>query len=411
MNVFEIWVLVLITPASLAYPSNRRAQSLTLTNDAFPGFTSHVNLTDLGQSYPVYPTTCFPPPSRGRPVPQPDLTQLLSDCYWIINEVLSQQDGLLFQEPLFTYDTFEDKSGNRYLSRWHHGHCVINVSCAEKLQYQTLQLSNVVLTANQILHECIKSRRNLQGGTTPIGSSEKTFSVGVLGTQDSDAANEFSGQELQRSLLRTMSKAESSVGDHDARDLTVSLPPSTEKRASNPPHGSSPSMSTPNLVPGGALSALSLLLPSTNLSGSVKAPPSYPVHCFNPYSVKLKPTVVQDCEFVINQIILRYPNPMFPHTFGYRPSADIDLSLPQNEKWRFGSCVMFVRNLDKTRTDTFRMVDVGYTAHRIMTECISGVKYPLGGTADVGTVANNFFVGVVGLVKIDDTNTSIMQYI
>ena len=143
------------------------------------------------------------------------------------------------------------------------------------------------------------------------------------------------------------------------------------------------------------MSALNLIVPATNLSESVKTPPANRLfHCFRPDSAKLKHADADDCEIVINDIILRYPDPMSPKTFGYRPSADIDLSLPQNEQWIYGSCTIFVRNVNKTRTDTFRMVDVAITAQKIVTECLVGAKYPLGGFSDIGSTAGNFFLGV-----------------
>ncbi len=423
MDLFNIWVpifLILIVPASLAYPSNTRSQSLTLNSDASPEVNSQVNLTSLGQGYPVYPTSCFPPPSRRSPVQ--DYRAVLSDCYWIINEVLLQQQDLLFQDLLFSYNAFKDQSGNRYFSRWLRGRCVIDVACVEKNQQQTLQLFNVVLAANKVLTECIEDQQILRGGMTPIGSPEGSFYVGVIGLQDSNAANEsnisllsnvdISGQDIHGRLLKTTSNIKSSIGDYDVDDSSVSLSPSArmEKRASDPRHRSSLSTGTRNLVSRDALSTLNLDLPSTN-SGSVQAPPSYPVECFNPYSVRLKHAALENCQFIINQIILRYPNPMSRQTFGYRPSADIDLSLPQNEKWYFGHCVIFVRNTNRTRTDTFRMVDVAYTAHNIMTECVTGVKYPVGGFSDIGTVPDNFYVGVGGLDVTDATNTTILQYL
>lgn len=353
-------------------------------------------------------------------MPTSGVADILSDCYWIINRVLLRQDNLLFQDLMFNYNSFQDQSGNRYLSQWYRGRCAINVSCMERQQKQTLQLFNVVLAANKILRECVEDKHIPHGGTTPIGSPNSSFYVGVIGTKDSDAAHEFnnslfskfhhSGQDIQRSLLHQKLIAESAVENYDATRPTVSLPPSVsvEKRASDPQHRSSRSTGT-QTAQGGAMSNSNLDLFSTNLSRSLEAPPSYPVHCFNPYSVKLKPAAVEDCQFVINHIILRYPNPMYQQTFGYMASADIDLSLPQNQKWIFGHCAMFVRNLDKSRTDTFRMVDVAYTAHRIMAECVTGAKYPLGGVADVGTVADNFYVGVGGLATTDATDNSILQ--
>lgn len=425
MDLFVVWfpiLLGLIVPAFLAHPSNTRPQSLTLPNDISPGIKSQVNLTDLVRDYPVYPTNCFPPPSYGPPVPASDIEDILSDCFWIINVVLLQQDSLLFQDLIFNYNSFRDQYGDRYPSQWQHGRCAINVACVEKGQTETLQLFNVVLAANKILKECVQDKQIPGGGSTSIGSPNSYFYVNVVGRKDSDAAHEFnnsfssnlhlSGQDIQRSLLHTYPNAESSVEGHDTTDSTVSLPPSVsvEKRASDPQHESSLTKSTQSLAHGGAVSNSNVDLSPASLSKRLDEPPNYPVHCFNPYSVKLTGAAVEDCQVVTNHIILSYPNPMHPQTFGYSPSADIDLSLPQNEKWAFGHCVMFVRNTNKSRTDTFRMVDVALTADRIMTECVIGVKYPVGGIADVGPVADNFYVGVGGIPMTDATNkTSILQ--
>ena len=471
MDLFYTWLpilLILVAPASLAYPSNIRSQSPILTNDASPRVVSKVNLTHLGQDYPVYPTTCFSPPSRGR-LPRPDLTNVLSDCYWIVKEVLLQQNDLLFQDFLFSNNAFKDQSGNQHSSRWHYGQCVISVGCTKKDQRQMVQPFNVVLAANKILKECIEDRRVSQGGTIPIGSLNDSCYVSVLGVRDSDTPNESSISllsspdllrwDIQRSLLRTTSVFESSVGDQNAIDSSASIPLSVNmvKRASNPQHGSSLSMGTQSLKLGGTLSTSNLAQPLTNLSGSVKAPPSYPVECFDPHTTKRTPPFGEDCQFVINHIILRYPNPMSLQTFGYTPSADIDLSLPQNEKWVFKTCVIFVRSVDKTKTDTFRIADVAYTAHRIMTDCVIGVKYPVGGmyipdpfffistalrvarrtfpkpfwvfsllglmpwrrhadsgnfkgTSQIGTAVRGFYVAVGGIATTDATNPSISQY-
>ena len=168
-----------------------------------------------------------------------------------------------------------------------------------------------------------------------------------------------------------------------------------ERRVSEPQQGSSLSTSTQSLKAESTLSTLNLIVPATNLAESVEAPPANrQVHCFSPYSTGLKQADADDCETVINDIVLRYPDPMSPKTFGYRPSADIDLSLPENDKWIYGSCVVFVRNVNKTRTDTFRMVDVAITAQNIITECLVGAKYPLGGFSDIGPTAGNFFLAV-----------------
>ena len=390
MRLFDICAtifLVLDAPASFAYPFNMRSQSLALTNDVSPAAISQVTLTKL-VPYPVYSITCFP---AGHKLPPSSyFTSMLRDCYWIINDFLLQQHDLLFQNLLFGYTTFKDLSGQWRASQWHHGKCAISVASAERLEKEVLKLFNVVLAATKILRECIQDKWIVLGGTTPIGSPNKSFYVAVLGTRYDDMVNESN-------RLRVRSNAESSVGEYKNNDSIVSVPPSVrmERRASAPQPSSSLSTLAQDWVAGGVLSIPNLASPSTNISRSVKAPPTYPITCFNPYSVKLNLVAREDCEFIINHIILRYPNPMLPQTFGYTPSADIDISLPQNERWVLGKCTIFVRNVNKTRTDTFRIVDIAYTAHRIMTECVIG-KYPLGGISDVGTVADNFYVGVGG---------------
>lgn len=407
-------ILFLIIPTSLSHPTNTRIQSLILANGIFPGVMSPVNLTNPVRGYPVYPIICLPSPSHGSYKPAADVVGILSDCFYIINMILLRQDGLLFQDLFFNYNLFSDRSGKRYLSHWHHGRCTINV--INKGHVQTLQLFNVVLAANKILRECVENKHIPDGGITHIRSSDSSFYVAVGGRKDSNTAykslSSNSEQNIQHSLLHTNPDADPSFEDYDTTDSMVSLPPnvSVEKRASGPQHGSSLSTGTQTLTHGEAVSDSNPDPSSANLSKRLEAPPDYPIHCFNPYSVKLKPAGREDCQFVINQIILRYPNPMLEQTFGYGASVDIDLSLPENEKWVWGHCVIFVRNMNKSRTDTFRMVDVALTAHRIMTECVIGVKYPVGGSADVGTAADNFYVGVGGL-KYDGTNTSILQQI
>ena len=424
MNPFDIWISVflnLIAAACLAYPSNPRSQSPTptLTNDAIPGRLSQVSLMKVGQEYPVYPTTCFPFPSLH--IPQLDTGEVISDCYRIINEILFQQNGLLLQDLAFDGNTLQDQRGHRYLSQWRGDQCVINVSSVKEDQRQTLQLFDVAVAARKILQECNEEQGIPRGGTTFLGSTQNTVYVGVLGALENDTtkapllSNPVSAiQDTRSTLVRTAPKFKSSTGGYGSDDLTNSLPPNVrmEKRGPDPQHGSSLPPRSQGSGQRDRLSSLNLIAPSTDPAGSIKAPPEYPVECFNPYMVRLKPADVEDCQFVIDDIILRYPNPMSEQTFGFTSSADIDLSLPENERWIFGRCAIFIRNLNRSRTDTFRMVDVGITAHRIMTKCIIGARYPVGGTCDVGSTEDNFYVGVGGVRQtpaIDATNTSITQ--
>ena len=422
MDLIRLWFpvfLFFIAPASLAYPSDTRSQSLAATNDAFPGAISQINLTGLVEAYPVYPTRCAP--SQGSHQQRFNVTKILSDCSRIINEVLLPREDLLFQALAFDASTFRDRFGRRYLSRWFNGRCFIYVTTTKPGQVGYLQLFNVVLAANKVLKECIGDQGNPRGGTTHIGSVHRGFFVGV-GSTNGDAANEFNisllsdhelpGQNVYSSLSRVKANIETSAGDSDVHNLTVSVQPkgSKQRRASGPQHGSSLGTGTQSVVPEAALGISSPNLPSKNVS--VQTPPSYPVECLNPYSVQIRHADGDDCRVIIDHIILRYPDPMRVQSFGYGASADIDLSLPQNEKWMFGSCAIFVRNRDRTRTDKFRMVDVAATAEQIISECIDEVKRPVGGVADIGMVQYNFFVGVGGhYIKGNANNASTLPYL
>ena len=406
MVFFDIWVplfLILTVPASLGYPFNTRSHRL-------------VRASPTGTYYPVYSTVCLPVPWPGRRVEPSDIPNILSDCYWIINQDLLQQRDLLFQNLVFRYNNFQDQSGKRYPSVWQHGQCSIAVTNGGKYTVEVLQLFNIVLSANQILKECIENQRIPEGGSVPVGAiglSDMGFRVMVIGSKDISPANEPglsllsnpnpSGRDIKRKLLHTTSATEPSTGDSDAKQSTMSQPiVGMAKRSSDTHLRSSLSTSTQSLKPGGAWGTSTLITPLTNLSRSVKAPPERPVHCFNPYSVKLQDADEKDCNLVINEIILRYPNPMTEQTFGYGPSVDFDLSLPENQKWTHGECVIFVKNSVSTRTtSTFRLVDVALAAHRIVAECIVGARYPIGGTADVGRTADKFYVGVGGLSSPD----------
>lgn len=119
-----------------------------------------------------------------------------------------------------------------------------------------------------------------------------------------------------------------------------------------------------------------------------------PVTCFNPYATGIAYAKAEDCLVIIHHIILSYPNPMQPETFGYNDDVDVDLRERVNAAWDYGKCVAFVRNERKTRVDTFRMADVAAAANRITDECIMGQRYAVGGSTDVGS--EGFYVGLGG---------------
>ena len=146
------------------------------------------------------------------------------------------------------------------------------------------------------------------------------------------------------------------------------------------------------------------LVPRTFNQSNTLTSPTWPIDCFNPYSTRLIRTTFENCEFIINEIILRYPNPMEEQTWGYTDFVDIDLRQHDNEKWTHGNCAIFVRNTARYMVDRFRIVDVATAAQRLVEECVKGTKYSLGGTTAVGTIEGNFYVGLGGLTTLERLN-------
>lgn len=147
--------------------------------------------------------------------------------------------------------------------------------------------------------------------------------------------------------------------------------------------------------------------PPPNISLNTEASEIHGVECFNPYSITLKPAAVEDCRIIIDEIILRYPNPFTPQVFGYIRAVDIDLNLDENKKWFYGRCVIFVKNLDERLVDRFRMVDVATNAHKVIQQCVIGKKYPVGGTAEIGL--HGFYVAVGGLTPLESENDTTLH--
>ena len=117
------------------------------------------------------------------------------------------------------------------------------------------------------------------------------------------------GREKAHALLAT-SISDSSRTHKMPEDMTVSTyTPSAEKHRSP----RKPPMSR------GRLQLTSILSPQPlNISASLKAPSAHDsVECFENISHLLGPTSAEDCRVVIDHIILAYPNPMGPKTFGW----------------------------------------------------------------------------------------------
>lgn len=149
------------------------------------------------------------------------------------------------------------------------------------------------------------------------------------------------------------------------------------------------------------------VLQSLNVSNTTTAPQTHPVNCFTPYSTELAPAAVEDCRILIDYVLTKYGDPWTPQTFGYTMDVDIDLSEPGNANWIIDRCAMYVRNLDQTQVDIFRVVDVAETATRILGACVIGSKYPNGGLARIGVRAKNFYVGLVGFHAVGSSNKTV----
>lgn len=170
-----------------------------------------------------------------------------------------------------------------------------------------------------------------------------------------------------------------------------------ERRNRDPllPHQAS---QLPNVLPAEQRHIPSVRPSSPNTSAILRTTSVPPVLCFNPYQTVVEQAKAEDCRIIIHHIILSYPNPMLPETFGYNDEVDVDLRELVNAAWDYGACVVFLRNKHLTQVDTFRMVDVAAAANRITDECIAGKRYAVGGSTDVGS-SKGFYVGVGGFPR------------
>jgi hypothetical protein len=380
---FFVGILGCYPPNSLNSSSGLDSRSLPLAtslSSAQDSSITQLNVTDL-QGPTAHPVACFPPraPAHSGPYPHPDV--VLADCSYILNEIILKI-SYVFELLTFTFFEYRDPQGYRHQSRWAYGMCVISVSSMKARGSQSLGLLEVALTANKILADCIRDDKRIEGGTSPVGPSGTEYYVGVVGYTPEDPPPRYRGDAADNSRAPLLPNVEVSGQQQDS-------PSTSEIRSLRTSSGSLPSLNT--------------------LNSNTRAPSQYPVLCFNPYSTRLARAVVEDCEVIINEIILRYPNPMMPQTFGYTTNVDIDLSLPENQKWHYGHCAMFVRNLNQMRTDKFRIVDVAVTAHRIMKECVIDTKYEIGGTADVGTTEGDFYVCVGGIPEANAVNETLLS--
>ena len=154
----------------------------------------------------------------------------------------------------------------------------------------------------------------------------------------------------------------------------------------------------------GAPLNLTLAQPRSSLSAShgsmsqLNATVNHDVRCFHPIPLDYKAAKADDCNEIIDMIILRYPEPFAELSWGYTDQQDINLSLAENSKWILGECMIFVRCPNPSSVDRFRIVDVAARAKNVIKECVVGTKKGYGGFSDVGHLPflASFFVAVSG---------------
>lgn len=123
------------------------------------------------------------------------------------------------------------------------------------------------------------------------------------------------------------------------------------------------------------------------------------ISCFHPIPIEYRAANADDCNKIIDVIILRlYPEPFAELSWGYTDQQDINLSLEKNNKWILGECMIFVRCPNQSSVDRFRIVDVAIRAKNLIKECVVGTKEGYGGFSDIGNLPflASFYVAVGG---------------
>lgn len=324
---------------------SRRA--LILLDHALPSLESTGNLKTTTD----HRIDCYP---RGAPLPY----AVAEDCEFIINHlILGMKDPFRVQTWGFSDSVDINLSLPKY--HWDFQACDIRVENLHKRHIDSFRPVDVAVVAQRIVQKCIVDTKERLGGDAGIGHLPvpATFYITVSGS--------------------------SNTGDMSLGNNTVISLPSNRRHIFE-------SRTSPNLPEKNAI--------SNNATEGLEAGETYPVHCFNPTrSPSIQPAIASDCSFIINEIILRLPEPMIVRSFGFTDAEDINVSEPENNHWVYGRCVVFLRNINKTSRDLFRFVDVAYAAQRILNECVEGTKYAPGGTTDIGTIEDNFYVCVGGL--------------
>ena len=304
-----------------------------------------------------------------------DLTAVGNDCSVLLNENILRFEGL-FENKTFYGDSYMKPNGRWAVAKWRFHECTIYVKSARVASTDCFTLFEVALTANKILLDCVASYRRGQGGLMPIGSSGNNFFVGLQGT----LPNPHHIKAINDANVETSSGFDLSQRTTKAKEAfrgTTTLQPRI-------------------LNPSGGLVSLNEALSSSNATRNREGTMNHEINCYPPGS-RLPNANADDCQFVINFIILGLKDPLRVQTWGYTDAVDINLSLPEST-WAFKGCAIRVRNMDERQVDRFRPLDVADMAQRIVQQCVTQRKEPLGGDGDIGRldVPRNFYVVVSG---------------
>ena len=279
------------------------------------------------------------------------------DCNVIINIIIvGMKDPFVEQSWGYTDDEDINLSLPKY--RWVYEDCLIQVKNIDEDQVDRFRPVDVAEMAQRIVQNCVFGTKSPLGGTGDVGHLElpRTFYVAVSGTASPI------GQSLRNNTVLSLPS-----DGFRTIESRASLMPPQEK-----------------------------ITPSTPAQG-LNAGETYPVNCFDPGTgSRIKHAVASDCAVIVNEIILRLPNPMLEQIFGYTDADDVNLSIVDNGRWFHGQCVVFIKGLHEFGRDLFRFIDVAQTALRITEKCVQESKYAIGGTAAIGTTVDNFYIVVGG---------------
>ena len=282
------------------------------------------------------------------------------DCNIIINTIIvGMKDPFVEQSWGYTDDEDINLSLSKY--RWVFKDCLIQVKNIDEDQVDRFRPVDVAEMAQRIVQACVFGTKSPLGGTGDVGHLElpRTFYVVVSGSTSPV------GQSLRNSTVLSLP----SDGSRTIESRASLIPPQEKTTPSAPTQG-------------------------------LNADEEYPVRCFDPGLVhRLRHAVASDCALIVNELILRLPNPMREQTFGYTDADDVNLSDREHSQWVHGQCVVFIKGLQETAQDRFRYIDVAHTTIRITEKCVERSKYAIGGTAAIGTMENTFYIGVGGVTS------------